>query len=70
MNFQPQTTPEAMTTVKALTDICDMTLRQVRAATTDRARSVTIARFQELNEVRMRIITRFGLEEWATGLVG
>lgn len=59
-----------MSTVKALTDICEMCLRQVRAATTERARSVTIARFQELNEVRMRIIERFGLEEYATGLVG
>lgn len=67
LNFQPTTKDEAMRTVVMMTDMVEMSIRDLPHAT-PRKQDVMIARFKELNEVRVRIIEQWGLQDFAAQL--
>lgn len=70
LNLNPETTAQAIPTVVMLTKACEATLGRLQSERDSKRCNALIAVFNEKNEVRVRIIERFGLQEFAAGLVG
>lgn len=68
INSQPASKDDAARQVVALTGMVRGISRDIPTMATGRRKSVLIARFLELNEVRVRIIEQFGLQTFAAGL--
>ena len=68
-SFDPQTREQAIPVVASLTHICERAAREVPGCKDRRRVNVMIARFRELNEVRVRIIEQFGLQDFAAAVV-
>lgn len=70
LNLNPETVSQAIPTVVMLTRACEATLGRIQSEKNSKRRTAMIEVFNEKNETRVRIIEKFGLQEFAAGLVG